>query len=240
MSVDLGHDMSGQLIVAANEVHRAQHGVRAAVAMRAVTNSGRTDGPPTPQGDAVGTTAQFVAGDKGVHRSLAIPSDNVVRWLIDQGVSDAAMLTPWPLKEASVKFVGPHTFDFDDSGEPALIFRATDHDAILDLVAWQARSGRLASWRGVAFTIGDVAEIWNPAHYLFGGALPVHQTPLQWLQAERTGIVVVDHRDAYGYLRSCQRVRVFDPAFGRQLERWVQPPKSLCKIFVEVPERQAA
>ena len=186
-------------------------------------------------------TDEVVVAVHEVHRSLPIPSDGVVSWLIDQGVNDDAMISPWPLKEARVRFIDPHTFDFDDSGEPALIFRAADHGEKIDLVAWQALSGRLASWRGGAFAIGDVAEIWNPANYLFDDALPVHRTPLQWLQADRRGIVIVEPRDAYGNFKSCPQARVADAIFGRQLEQWIQPPTPTCKILVEVrDERQAA
>jgi hypothetical protein len=178
--------------------------------------------------------------NNAVHRSLPIPSDGIVRWLIDQGVSDDAITLPWPLRESAVRFERGGVFDFDAEGDRAIIFRAEDRGECSDLIAWSARTGKIASWHGNAFCLGGVAEIWNPAHYLFNDALPVHRSPLQWLQAERTGIVIIEPRDAYGYLRSCPRVRVSDHVFGRQLERWIQPPKPTCQIMVEMPERQAA
>jgi hypothetical protein len=186
-----------------------------------------------------GTRAKM-ATIREVHSSLPIPSERIVRWLFTEHVGAPDMTSPWPLKEAKVKFIGPHTFDFDDNGEPALIFRSADHGETIDLVAWQARSGRLASWRGVAFAIGDVAEIWNPANYLFDNALPVHRTPLQWLQVERTGIVIIEPRDAYSKMRDCPQARVADATFGRQLERWIQAPKPTCEILVEVQEERRA
>ncbi len=175
-----------------------------------------------------------------LHRCLSIPSDNVVRWLIEQGISDAAMTSPWPPKEARVTFGDSHTFDFDDSGEPALIFRATDHGETIDLVAWQARSGRLASWRGVAFAIGDLDDVFNPATYFGGDSLLVHETPLQWLQAEREGIVILRQDLAHAFLADRQRIVCSNAAHARQIERWLEPPKPKVEILVEVSAERAA
>jgi hypothetical protein len=208
--------------------YSAAHGV-----LSAVTN-------PGDHAD-VGGAAQFgPVGTEEVHRSLPIPSDGIVRWLIDQGISDAAMTSPWPVKQARVTFVGADTFDFDDSGEPAPIFRAADHGETIDLVAWQVRSGRLASWRGVAFAIGDVAEIWNPASWFMDSALRVHRSPLEWLRANRDGICIVQPRFTYAYLRHVPRLSFGDRLYAQQVKQWLQPPKSKPELLIEVAEELAA
>ena len=99
---------------------------------------------------------------------------------------------------------------------------------------------QLASWRGQAFCLGDVDDIFNPATYFDGGALRVHETPLQWLLADRDGIVIVRPDLAHAYLASCQRLAFSDRAHARQVDKWLQPPKPTVEILVEVEERAAA
>ena len=83
-------------------------------------------------------------------------------------------------------------------------------------------------------------DVFNPATYFAGGALRVHETPLQWLLAEREGIVILRPDLAHAYLANCQRLACSDAAHARQVERWLQPPKPTVEIFVAVEERAAA
>ena len=170
-----------------------------------------------------------------VHRSWGFPSDDELRWLLRQGISDAAL---WPISGATVRF-DRSAFDLDDSGERALIFRAEDCGEVIDIVAWQPRTGKLASWRGQAFCLGDVGDVFNPATYFFGGALHVHETPLQWLLAEREGILILRPDLAHAYLAN-NRLVCSDAAHARQVERWLEPPKPTVEIFVAIEERSAA
>ncbi len=170
------------------------------------------------------------------HRSWGFPNDNELGWLIDEGVSDKAL---WPIGGATVRFDGTK-FDLDHEGERALTFRAEDRDQVIDLIAWQPSTGALASWRGRAFCLGDVDDIFNPATYFNGGALHVHATPLNWLLADRQGIVIVQPDLAPAYIANCQRIRCSDTAHARQVEQWVEPHKPTVEILVEVEERAAA
>ncbi len=182
--------------------------------------------------------------NNAVHRSLPIPSDDVIRWLIDQGVSDDAMTSPWPLKEARVKFVGPHAFDFDADGDAdatrAIVFRAEDRSECSDLIAWSASKGRIASWHGNTFCLGDLDDCFNPGSWALGGGLFVHENPLAWLQAKRDGITIVRPDLTYAMLRHVPRLVFADAAYGRQVRQWLAPPKPSVEILVEVPERAAA
>jgi hypothetical protein len=118
-----------------------------------------------------------------IHRSWGFPTDDEILWLLDQGIDEKAL---WPISGATVHFDAP-TFELNDSGERALIFRAEDRGELIDLIAWQPRTGALASWRGQAFCLGDVDDIFNPVTYFAGDALHVHAKPLDWLLANREG-----------------------------------------------------
>src|SRR6476469_3319102 len=105
------------------------------------------------------------------HCSWGAPDDAAVGWLLRQGISAAAMAEPWPIGAAKVCFLDGGTFDIDAAGQRALTFRATDCGEPVDLIAWQPRTGHLASWRGAAFCLGDIDDAINPATYFAGGIL---------------------------------------------------------------------
>ena len=48
-------------------------------------------------------------------------------------------------------------------------------------------------------------------------ALPVHTGPLDWLQAGRDGVVILDPIGAAPLLRQCEPLAVTSPAYGRRL-----------------------
>jgi hypothetical protein len=166
------------------------------------------------------------------------PSLTELRWLRGQGVSRAALLYPWPIGATNVTFYG-NTFEFDSHGERVLTFLVEDID-VVDIAAWQPRTGKLATWLAAGFAIGQEA-IFNPATYFAGGALRVYETPVQWLQAEREGIVIVRPNVAHAYLPNCQRLVCSDAAHARKVDRWLQLPKPKTEILIEVPPgREAA
>ena len=167
---------------------------------------------------------------------LGYPGEDQIRWLFAQGVPDTAILEPEPIRAGKVRFLDRLTFDFDSDGERALIFRH-DHD----LIAWQPKRELLASWRGVAFAINEDA-IWNPASWFAESALRIHRTPLQWLQANRDGIVIVQPRLACAMLHHVPRLAFADTAHARQIRLAMQPPKLCCEFLVEqsAMERRAA
>jgi hypothetical protein len=171
-----------------------------------------------------------------VHRSRGFPNDEELLWLFAQGVSDKAL---WPISGATVRFDGAR-FALDHEGERALIFRAEDRGEIIDLIAWQPRTGTVASWRGQAFCLGDMDDIFNPATYFAGDALRVHATPLDWLLADRDGIVIVRLDLAPACLANCQRIRCSSQTHARQVEKWLKPRKPAVEILVELEERAAA
>jgi hypothetical protein len=171
-----------------------------------------------------------------VHRLWGFPNDEELSWLLDQGVSPDVL---WPISGATVLFDGPR-FSLDEEGERAMTFRALDRGKEIDLIAWNPRTGSIGSWRGQAFCLGDVDDIFNPATYFAGDALRVHATPLDWLVANRDGIVIVQPNLAPAYLANCQRISCSNATLARQVEQWLQPHKPTVEILVEVHERAAA
>jgi len=120
-----------------------------------------------------------------------------------------------------------------------LTFLVEDCGEVIDIAAWQPRTGQLATRRHAGFAIGQEG-IFNPATYFADGVLQVHETPLQWLQAEREGIVILRPDLVHAYLAGCQRIVCPDARFAREVEAWVQSPKPTVEIFVAVQERAAA
>ena len=164
---------------------------------------------------------------------LDIPNEIETRCLIGQGVSDEALLETPCLRASRVRFLDDGTFHFADDGQRALVFRVLECGCEIDRIAWSHRNSRLATWRGVAFALGQ-DQIFNPATYFAGGALHVHRTPLDWLKADRYGICIVQPRFAYAHLRNVPRLVCPDENQARELERWLHAPKPRTEILVEV------
>jgi hypothetical protein len=177
---------------------------------------------------------------RSVHRSWGLLDDRLIGWLLDQGVTEQAMLAPWPIAGAKVRFFDTGTFDVDADGIPAVTFRAAAPPD--DLIAWSPKSGKIGSWRGTAAFLGDPEQIDNTATYFAGGKLTIHKSPLEWLKANREGLVIVRPELAYVYLRNVPRVFIEDLSLARNFKAWVQPPKPTVRIFTRnnFVKRQAA
>jgi hypothetical protein len=149
-------------------------------------------------------------------------------------VSWDALIRPWPIGATTVRFDGP-TFEPDPNGVRALTFTVIDRRRVIDIAAWQPRSGMLASWRGQAFCLGDLDDIFNPATYFAGGALRIHRTPLEWLKAGREGVVILRPELCNAYLAYRQRLLVPDEQFANKVWRWLQPLKPTAEVLIDKP-----
>jgi hypothetical protein len=170
---------------------------------------------------------------RATYSGLPYPTSAEIERLFKSGVPADAMAEPWPIKSAQVRFFNGGSFDFDREGRAAIIFLAEDRGEVIDLIAWQQKSGAVASWRGAAFCLGDTEHIFNPATYFADDALRIHRTPLDWLKASREGICIVRSALAYSYLRMAPRVSCADEVYLQQVKRWVQAPKPTVKFLVE-------
>ena len=169
-----------------------------------------------------------------VHRSWGIINRAQGAWLLNHGVSPEAIIEPHPVGAAWVRFLGDATFEAVKGTEPqalrALTFRIVDGDEVVDLAAWSPRTGQIGNWRGVGFALGQDA-IFNPATFFDGGALRLHATPLEWLQANRDGICIVRPKLTYAMLHQVPRICAADPQLAEQIPQWLQPPEPEAKII---------
>jgi hypothetical protein len=150
------------------------------------------------------------------------------------GVAQIDLAIPDMILGANVVFFDK-TFAFQDEfDEPQEVTSAfvllcrDDHGDAIDLAAWSPATERLATWLGRAWAI-DQFRMLSP-RLSDHGALPVFQTPLQWLQAGREGIVILDHDVAQWRVADlgCSLI-VDDVSHGQSLRRalTIKPPKIL-------------
>ena len=147
----------------------------------------------------------LVASDPPTHTGLSA-----------RGIGETAGLYVEP-----VVFLPNGCFEFardahDASGAVvAVIFLAPDDlGNAFDLGAWKPETGRLALWLGRVSMLGQD----NLYNWRLGDPLMVHETPLEWLQAGRGGVFVIDPRRASPLLRMVEPLGVKRPQFGRQLQ----------------------
>ena len=159
---------------------------------------------------------------------LPPPSGKVLRWLLDEGVSCGAL---YSVKGAWVSFDSSGTFDFAAAGEPARIFRCMDRGETVDLAAWSR--GRLGTWRGAGFCIGDLDQCFNPATWLDGGGLRVHVGPLDWLRADGDGIVILKPELCWAHLRNVPRVICANDISAALVHKHTRAPRCTTKIFIQ-------
>ncbi|WP_249133796.1 hypothetical protein [Bradyrhizobium sp. AUGA SZCCT0182] len=90
--------------------------------------------------------------------------------------------------------VDGETFDFAEGDANALTFRIRDrYGDVQDVAAWCPRTDRVATWAGHACMIGaDQIDAMQPD----AAGLLVCEGVLQWLQARRRGVVILDARRA--------------------------------------------
>ncbi len=148
-------------------------------------------------------------------------SAKAVRWLLKRGVSTAALFVDGqiPMLCADVVFTRAR-FEFaryrpSEEAVSAFIFPVYDRwGDNTDLAAWRPPAD-VGTWLSNVALIGE--EQIDRA--LRGGLLQVHAGVLDWLRAERRGVVVVDPRRALPTLREVGPLVVDDVEFGEQLKR---------------------
>lgn len=151
------------------------------------------------------------------------------------GVAALALATPWAMKVASGNIGSDGRFDADPNGERWFSFEELD---VGDVVFWQPSSDRIASWCGRAFALGE-AIIDEPSTYGFDCSLNIFADPMDWLRADRDGIVILPNQWplAFDRLRDCPRVALAEkllPAYRANMR-----PARLPELMV-IPERRHA
>ncbi|MCG8561116.1 MAG: hypothetical protein MI824_15065 [Hyphomicrobiales bacterium] len=175
-----------------------------------------------------------------LHLDMGSPTQVELDWLQSQGVSRKALVLPWPIGACLARLdAKTKNFDPDDAGERAITILVDDEGEPIDIAAWWPRTGKVASCLGTAFAIGQGA-ILNPATYFSGGALHVHEGPLDWLRGGRRGIVILRPELAHAYLGRRERLSFDTPKHAERVSSWLQPPRPTAKLFIRQPEATAA
>jgi hypothetical protein len=111
------------------------------------------------------------------------------------GVGLRALAFPDMVFKARVLFDG-RFFDIahpDEAGVSAFILPVRNQfEDMIDVLAW--RGGKICTLLGRAWILGE-ENLYAP-RIIHGGALPVWRSPLPWLMAERTGVVILDYQKA--------------------------------------------
>lgn len=143
-----------------------------------------------------------------------------------------------------VRFLRGGRFAFlrDCRGEPddavtVYVIPEIDADgAMVDLVAWHPRTGRLASWQGVAAMLGASAvESRAPDEPLI-----VRRSPVEWLASWRAGVVIVNERAARSVLLGAGCVQAADLEHGVALERMLREVALPRIVVPALPDEEAA
>jgi hypothetical protein len=174
--------------------------------------------------------------DEAADRFESLPSLGwaAFKFLLDRGVPAPAIV--WPELPASTRVVfhgAQPLFDFEEEveedGVPALLFLACDGDGRpCDIVAWSHSLQRVAAYFGATGVLGADDILWF--RLTDENALPVHRSPLEWLRADRFGVVIIDPAHAYVALRDFGPFAAQDEAHGRELRKLFRSREP--KIFV--------
>lgn len=117
-----------------------------------------------------------------------IPDETARAWLLDRGVSINAVFFPIAVRAAHVYFDGCGLYVPDAIGVLAFILPATDATGrVVDFAAWCPSTGEIGTRLGNGVFLGDGLTFERTF---------VHRSPLEWLRAEREGMVILDSERA--------------------------------------------
>lgn len=146
-------------------------------------------------------------------------------WFVGNGVAPVNLVKTWAgyfdlLHHDDVVFLDNGCFEFcryrEGQAKQALTFVCWDYEgAAVDICAWQALTGKLATWLGHACMLGE-ENLYAPR---VGAGLAVHSSPLDWLKVARDGVVVLDAKRAAPKLRDAGALTVGSLEEARKLKK---------------------
>lgn len=163
---------------------------------------------------------------------FSCPSQRELDAFLGAGVSVQALIRPEPMRIAHGDKAHDGRFEPDTSGARWFAFEEGE-----DIVFWHWKTGAIAARSGRAFALGEEI-VDRAATCAFDCALNLFASPLEWLQAERDGIVVLDWRRAFDRLRDSPRIAVAEeilPLYRRHMK-----PARMPELFVIPSMRSAA
>ena len=163
---------------------------------------------------------------------LSCPSQDELDALVLARVSVMTLIRPEPMQIAR----GYKAHDGLFEPYPSDRWHAFPVSDVDDIVFWQKETGKIATWTGRAFALGEEI-ICEATTYSFGHALNIFSDPLDWLRARRDGIVVLDWNLAFDRLRDAPRIAVTEdilPLYRRHMKPSRTPP------LLVIPSRRRA
>ena len=166
---------------------------------------------------------------------LACPSQADLDWFRRTGIDAMTLATPTAMQVTRGFVAHDGLFEHDAAGD---VWFAFDEFTADDVVFWHRHTGRLASWSGRVFALGQVI-IEEPATYSFDCALNIFADPMDWLRSRRDGIVVLPNRwsAAFDRLRDCPRIAIAENLLP--LYRHHMKPAWIPELLV-IPEMRRA
>ena len=154
---------------------------------------------------------------------------------VQRGISLEFLFSPYPVLGAEVVFLTNGYFEFSDdyyddtSFDHAFIILVEGCSGVIDIAAWEPKSGRLALWLNRAVALGE-EQIWLPRIHDY--PLRIWRTPMKWLAASREGLVIVRREAAFHSVGTLSSVVAEDVDHGIELETLLTPPKPRTRILV--------
>ena len=181
------------------------------------------------------------AGDPIAEAYFAAPviKQATIDWLVKTNSVPPSALHDEGFALVAAKVVFHHVrFDIDAGGVAAILILARDATGdVADLVAWRPRDEQIATLLGRAAMLGE-EQLFDPV-----GDLPVAvcRTPLEWLQADRRGVVILDaDRAGRILIEAPGRLAVADTAQAKRLAGIMTRPCRLERIVMPKGRKAAA
>ena len=141
-----------------------------------------------------------------------------------KGDSANAIICPTAIMTCRGERAKDGRFDENPDGPEWIAFEEIHHS-----VFWQPLTGEIATDTGRAFAFGE--ELFdNPATTAFDQNLNIYAGPLEWLQCERRGIVVLNWKIAFDRLLDVTRIAVAEELLGTY--KRCMRPLHMPKLFV--------
>jgi hypothetical protein len=154
---------------------------------------------------------------RAIMRGRNLNQSQIDRFL-KHGVEAINLFKAWSTQADCVTFNGEY-FEFADdndvSGVQVFTMGVIGEIGLIDVLAWHPSSGRLATWLGLGFGLGE-AEINHHVDNDSAG-LAVFRTPLNWLRAGCEGIVIVHKAFANIALANVRRLIAEDENHRKEL-----------------------
>ena len=156
-----------------------------------------------------------------------------IDWLLKHGVSPQAMYHPSQLRAAHGNKTKEGFFEPDPDGPAWFTFEEP-----LDVVFWNPKDGGIAYDTGRAFALGEplIDDPWSTA---IDRWLKIFADPLQWLQHDRRGLVVLNWTMAFDKLRDVPRIAVAEDVLPTY-RKMMRPPRMPQLAVLPKAERRAA